>query len=82
MISRQRTANFLPAACFLLCLLYHYEKEQGTTTALSHLRLRQGLYHYEKEQGTTTADLSGADLNGLYHYEKEQGTTTDGVYGT
>ena len=34
--------------------LYHYEKEQGTTTGFREVQAVWKLYHYEKEQGTTT----------------------------
>ena len=36
------------------CLLYHYEKIQGTTTRRLDCRRNCTLYHYEKIQGTTT----------------------------
>ena len=35
-------------------VLYHYEKEQGTTTPRMRQTAQEKLYHYEKEQGTTT----------------------------
>ena len=55
--------------------LYHYEKEQGTTTTDSNINRTRLLYHYEKEQGTTTLWYNSWMKNLLYHYEKEQGTT-------
>ena len=56
--------------------LYHYEKEQGTTTPGPKGRSCRRLYHYEKEQGTTTTQAMPCLQLALYHYEKEQGTTT------
>ena len=45
------------------CLLYHYEKIQGTTTSICCSIDIESLYHYEKIQGTTTAQYPAAKMN-------------------